>query len=215
MCAYPTSSRYFDLRGLGEIARVILAIAKVEYKDVRYPIDVTTFARPEFDKDSAAGVFDVNMCRLPILEVDGWEIGQSRAIERFLARRHGLMGSNDLEAAYIDCLSEHVRDIKQKYADARAGKKDEALAEAKANFLSNELPKWLEKLEKCLKGDGFAVGDKISLADINIHSLIADYFDDKEAALAACANCPKLLASTAKVQEAAGEWFETRPKTAF
>ena len=34
--------------------------------------------------------------------------GQSKTIERFVARRHGFMGDTELEAARIDMICEHV-----------------------------------------------------------------------------------------------------------
>ena len=38
--------------------------------------------------------------------------GQSKSIERYLARRVGLYGANELEAAQIDSFGEHLRDLK-------------------------------------------------------------------------------------------------------
>lgn len=49
---------------------------------------------------------------LPMLEVDGVQIGQSIAIARFLAKRFGLVGENDIEMAQadmiVDCLQDFV-----------------------------------------------------------------------------------------------------------
>jgi len=100
----------------------MLAIGNVQYEDFRYPIDTATFARPEFDADKTAGLFGVNMDRLPLLEVNGQQIGQSKSIEKYLAKSVGLFGSNDVEGALIDMITEHIRDIKQGYTDAKAGK---------------------------------------------------------------------------------------------
>eukprot|EP01034_Spumella_vulgaris_P001323 gene1323-1740_t len=112
--------KYFNFRGPAEVTRVLFAIAKVEFTDFRYPIDSTTFACPEFDAEKAAG--------------DGGAVtlGQSKTIERFVAKKLNLFGSNDNEGALIDMIAEHVRDIKQKYNDAKAGKKDAELEAAKA-----------------------------------------------------------------------------------
>ena len=110
---------------------------------MRYPMGVaasgfsidTTFAR-----DKAAGNFRCNMDKLPVLEdvepatdasgstvsdTDSSEapatsdsvraIGQSHAIARYIARLHGLMGCNELEAAHVDAVYECVRDIKGKW----------------------------------------------------------------------------------------------------
>lgn len=155
----------------------------------------------------------MNMDRLPIMEYNGVQFGQSKTIERFVARKLGFAGSNDAEEVLIDMLCEHVRDIKQKYNDAKAGKTGDAMNEAKASFVAKDLPEWLEKLEKCVQAGGFAVGDKISIADISIHQLIRDHFDDADAALRACSGCPKLTAIVENISTAAKEWFSSRPVT--
>ena len=73
---------YFNGRGVIENARILLAIAGVQYEDYRYPIDMATYSRPEFDDDKKKNLFDVNLGRIPILEVNGVQIGQSKPIER-------------------------------------------------------------------------------------------------------------------------------------
>jgi len=77
--------------------------------------------------------------------------------KRFIARESGLMGSNSIEAALIDMVTEHVRDIKQAYNDAKAGKTGEEQKAAKIEFITNpeKLPSWFAKLEKTLSGNGF------------------------------------------------------------
>ena len=46
---------------------------------------------------------NIFMKKIPVLEIDGgkYTIAQSKAIERFLARRFNMLGSNDIEAAII------------------------------------------------------------------------------------------------------------------
>ena len=189
---------------------------EVDYTDTRLPLDVSTFARPEFDKESLAGSFDINMGRVPVLYYNDAIIGQSKSIERFLAKKFGLNGSNEIEEAHIDMIGEHVSDIKQKYGDVRVGKSGEELAQAKAKFLTEDLPKWYQKLEKTLVlSQGFAVGSKISLADVLIHGLVKDYFDDKEKSEAAIQGLPKLIASANAVETVAKTWLETRPVTSM
>jgi len=207
---------YFNTRGLAEASRIMFALANVEYEDKRYPIDTTTFARPEFDADAKNNAFEVNMGRVPILTINGkTQIGQSRSIDRFVAKQFGFFGSNDIEGAHIDMIGEHTRDIAQKYFDARAGKKDAELATAKENFVHNELPQWLAKLEKTLHGDGFAVGNKLSLADIYIYRVVYELFDDKAGARKAAEPNPRIIAIADKVAVLAKDWIEKRPATLF
>ena len=48
--------------------------------------------------------------------MDGKKIGQSKAIERYLAADFGMMGSSSVEAAQVDMLGETIRDIKESWS---------------------------------------------------------------------------------------------------
>lgn len=117
---------YFDLRGIVEPSRLLLAVADVQYEDVRYPMRAAAsgFAPDKnFLRDKDEGKFIANMDSLPILQVLDQdcssnvvaEIGQSAAILRFLARQHGLCGQSPLTQAAVDAICEHVRDVKQRW----------------------------------------------------------------------------------------------------
>jgi glutathione S-transferase len=93
---------YFNARGVIEPTRIMLAIAKVPYEDFRFPVDFATFSKPEFDAAKASGAFAINMDRVPLLEINGVAISQSKSIDRYIARRYGFAGTTDLEAAQID-----------------------------------------------------------------------------------------------------------------
>jgi glutathione S-transferase len=161
-------------------------------------------------------MYAVSMGRVPVLTVDGtYEIGQSKSIERYVAKKFGFMGDTLEEEGKIDMISEHVRDLRQKYNDARAGKSGDEATAAKLAFLTHELPKWFTKLEKVVEGEKYSVGSKLSLADVTIQQFILDYVDNKAAMLDAVAHCPKLLSIASNVQSLARGWIESRPVTTF
>jgi glutathione S-transferase len=186
-------------------------LAGQKYEDCRYPID-TSFNKPEFDqiKDSLVE----NMERVPILETsDGFKLGQSTAIEKYLAKKFNFYGKTDEEAAKIDMICEHVRDIKQKYNDSKGVKTGEEATLAKADFIVNELPKWMKKLEKVVEGNTFSVGSQISLSDVLIQRFVQDYADDNAGFEKSIENCPKLKGIVAHIANAAKGWYESRPVT--
>lgn len=170
---------YFDGRGLAEVARQMLAVAGVEYTDKRYALtirdgDGPVFSRiekKEMEDDAAAGVFEANMGRLPMLKADGLEIGGSKAIYRYIARTYGLNGSNSTQAAQIDTICEIMSDISEAF-----GKQEDKGkwfgTSSKDGFKQGErqLQWYLEQLDKVVGKGGFAVGGAVSMADAVIYS---------------------------------------------
>jgi glutathione S-transferase len=214
---------YFDARGAAELARIVLVASKTEWDDVRFPIAMVDGkpAVPEFQAAKESGALKVNMDRAPLLELEGgFAIGQSRAIERFLARRHGLFGADELEGAMIDAVVEHTRDIKEAYSRAVPpfGPDSEEKAAKLATWYGETLPGWLARLERALpaaSGAHCAVGGALSLADLAIWQLLKDNFQDVAGAAAAAKGCPRLNAiadGVAALPQIAG-YVAGRPKT--
>lgn len=52
------------------------------------------------------------MGQMPILEVDGIRVHQSSAINRYIAKRVGLAGSNDWESLQIDIVADTFTDFR-------------------------------------------------------------------------------------------------------
>lgn len=170
---------YFDGRGLGEVARQMLAVAGVEYNDKRYPLSIaegdgpmmSRLSKPEMDADQAQGLFESNMGRLPILDVDGVKLGGSKAIYRYIANTYGLAGDSGLDAAQIDNICGMVGDISDAFG--KQEDKDKWFNTSSAiGFKQGErqLQWYLESLDKCVGSDGFAFGGKFSMADAVIYS---------------------------------------------
>ena len=207
---------YFDARGVAETTRYMLAVTKTPYEDFRYgltfgtPGDFSTIQRPEFDAAKAAGKLDANLGRLPLLEIDGQVIGQSKTIERFVAKRVGMMGATPVEEAQIDCICEHLRDCKDKYMKAKTN------PETKAAYFATEMPEFMAKVEKTVVGP-WLCGSKCTLADASAFVFVKEFFDDVESSTKAIAGCPKISAAVeafGKLPEVK-QWQETRPKTMF
>ena len=101
---------------------IINGINEAEYEDYRYPIN-EKWEKPEFDEDKKNGRLTQSLNKLPYLEVSEGNkvhcIPQSKAIERYLAKKYNMMGSTDLESAKIDAICEVIRDIKEAYQKVR------------------------------------------------------------------------------------------------
>ena len=127
--------------------------------------------RQEADAAKAEGKHDINMGRLPFLEVDGQQVPQSKSIERFVALRYGFLGDNDVEAAQIDSFCEHVRDIKDAYQKVR-GIQDEAEKKAgMEKWFGTDLPEWCGKLEKVWNTHASSTRTVLRTAGVRAHAL--------------------------------------------
>lgn len=218
--------RYFDGRGVAETARFLFVLAGEPYEDKRYsfsfgtPGDFSTIKREEFEADKAKGLLDIALGKVPILHVGpDFSLPQSKAIERYLAGRFGFLGETPEEAAWVDAVGEHVRDVNDAYrAKGLFFMKDaDKKAEIEEKWFGEELPAFLKKIEASLPGDeGFAVGNKVSLADVLIFKLLKDTYSGKDVS-AAYADCPKLSAIVAGLEKHEGlqKWLAERPETMF
>ncbi|KAI9003817.1 hypothetical protein DFJ74DRAFT_693807 [Hyaloraphidium curvatum] len=196
---------YFDVKGAAEPIRNLLRLARQPFDDVRFapagpdPASPAPGSKPHY---ASLGQLDANLARAPVLFVGGRSIGQSGAVARFVARKFNLMGSDEVEAAQCDAVWEHVKDIKADYRAAWAGKGD-GMPAAKAAWIAEKLPVWLGKVDRALDGtSGFAVGSKLSLADVILANFLFDHFDDVEGVLRAAEGAPRVLASAKKAREA-------------
>jgi len=218
----PMKLTYFNVRGLAETSRFLLALGGEEYEDFRYPLEVIDMSKhemkkDEFDKDKADGNLVTSLNKVPFLEVDGVTIPQSKSMERFLARRFNMMGSNNLETAQIDAICESVRDFKDMYQKVRFLPEEER-ANGMNEWFTKTLVERLTLLENQLVGEpGFSVGSSMSLSDVVLFTFIKEFFDNKEASMNATLTSPKIRAVVERVSnnEKVLSWIESRPKTDF
>lgn len=212
---------YFDGRGLGETIRILFAIGEQEYEDYR--------VKGTWPADKAKYAFG----KLPVLEVDGKQICQSRAIERFVAKTFDLYGANEIEQAEIDMYTEQMNDIRLPLframeADNVAKEVDPNHAETHVNKQKYFETKFVEDLaafesvvSKLGAKDGHFVGGKLSLADVQFYTLLEFALFSKattaEHVNATLAKNPTLEAIFKKVQShpKVAEWVAKRPASEF
>jgi hypothetical protein len=222
---------YWAGRGLMEVPRFCLAIAGKEYEDWRLQGD--------YDATKGMGhALDANLGRLPTIDCVDGTIGQSAAINFYIASECGLMGSSTFEAAKIIEFGEHLKELHMAFRKL-VPYGSEPKAEALANFFDSEVAtdyegpadqskssgrqlKWyLYRMEKLVGDDGFAVGGKLSLADVQLYNTFADKLGDLSEPFTSAARtdaaldkCPKIKACIASVanHENVKKWLEERTK---
>lgn len=216
------------LKGAAETCRVLFALGQEDYEDVRYKIDPANFKSDEFLAAKENGDLKMNLNRAPVLVTsDGQTIGQSKSIEKYLARRFGLMGESPEDEAIIDCISEHCRDVKdaarQKgFSKFTKNKTDEEKARDRADWFGKDLPDMLNKIEDAVKltsaAPGFAFGTSTSYADVVIWALLRDCFAaDQEDTTKASEKCTALneIADQVATNPGVSKWLSDRPESMF
>jgi glutathione S-transferase len=158
---------------------------------------------------------------MPFLEVDGKMMSQSIAMNRYLAKKFELAGTNDWDEAMADMIVDCTMDMIMPLFQIFHAKTDEDKATIKKQFLEEKVPPLLEKLEDILKqnksGDKYFVGEELTWADLNFFNAIeapSGWGVDMNVPLE---KCPKLKALKQRVADVENvkAWLEKRPEQAI
>ncbi|KAL6736811.1 hypothetical protein Aduo_007118 [Ancylostoma duodenale] len=199
---------YFPVRGAGECARQIFALAGQEFEDVRLTKEQFAPVKP-----------NMPFGQLPVLEVDGKQLAQSLAICRYLARQFGFAGKTPFDEAVVDSLADQYSDYRveiKSYFYTAVGMMQGDKDQLKKDVLLPARDKFLGFITKFLKKNpsGFLVGDSVTWVDLLISEHCAtmlgiapDFLD----------GYPEVKAHMEKVRAIPNlkKWIETRPSSSF
>lgn len=109
---------YWDIRGLAQVPRLILALAGVEFTDVKYSSD-ETWAQAKAAMNSA-------FPNCPALEHPAlpFTLTESKAIIQFLGRFYKLYGASPVEHALVDNLIFRAEDVRSSFTALVYGSKN-------------------------------------------------------------------------------------------
>jgi len=195
---------YFNFRGLGEVIRYLFAYTDTPYEDNRIEWD-------DWQKNLKK---TYEWGQMPVLEFDGQVLTQSCAIMRYLAKPHGLIAKDDLQAArcdqYVDCLWDFLRGDWRLYFTEPD---KEAKAKIKEEIIKTHLPTFLGKINTYVKKHGgrWLVGDQLTWGDLFYTNFLELFGDLMEVDV--LASFPELKAIRDGVIELPGikEWRQKRP----
>ncbi|KAL6754467.1 glutathione S-transferase [Haematococcus lacustris] len=149
---------YFDFPGKAELTRVLLNVGNVPFEDY-------TISREQWAELKPTMPYG----QIPVLEVDGKQLAQSSAIERYAARLAGLYPQDAWEAAKVDELACFMKEWWEPFASTFSIKDaDERLAARKA-VAQGPLQTKIAKLNTLLTEagqDGYLVGGRMTYADV-------------------------------------------------
>ncbi|XP_056326547.1 glutathione S-transferase, alpha tandem duplicate 1 [Danio aesculapii] len=172
---------YFNGRGKMESIRWLLAVAGVQFEEVFLT------EKEQFDKLLNDG--DLMFQQVPLVEIDGMKLVQSKAILNYIAGKYNLYGKDLKERAMIDIYTEGLIDLMEMimvspFTPAENKEKTFSNIEEKAKV------RFLPVFEKALANSNFLVGKQLSRADVHL----------LEATLMLQELFPSILAAFPKIQ---------------
>ncbi|NWH73688.1 GSTA2 transferase, partial [Piaya cayana] len=152
---------YTKGRGKMESIRWLLAAAGVEFEE--------EFIEKKEDLDKLCNGGFLLFQQVPMVEIDGMKMVQSRAIANYIAAKYNLCGKDLKERAWIDMYVEGTTDLMGMIMIIPlqpADKKDKHLA----LIIERATTRYFPVYEKALKdhGQDYLVGNKLSWADIHL-----------------------------------------------
>jgi len=156
----PVVLGYWGIRGLAQPIRLMLEYTGTEWEDKVYT------AQDAWLKDKP--VLGLDFPNLPYLFDGDVKLTQSRAILRYVARKHNLEGDTDEEKARVDLAGEEISDFRSAYTGLCYNPDFENL---KTGFLE-ALPTKLEAFSKFLGKGKWLAGDKLTFVDFLFYELL-------------------------------------------
>jgi glutathione S-transferase len=154
---------YFDAPvSRGEECRLALAVAGVDFEDVR----IQAADWPALKSTSVFG-------SMPIFEIEGHPpLAQSNAILTLIGRRHGLHPKDDFEAARHESLMGAVEDLRTAIGPTTRMQADEK-KKARIALAETRIPMWATHVERFLDDRGpFFAGDKLNVVDLKLYMIV-------------------------------------------
>ncbi|XP_062043200.1 glutathione S-transferase Yc-like [Lepus europaeus] len=156
---------YTDARGSMEPIRWLLAAAGEKFEEKF----ITSREDMQKIKNDESYMFQ----QVPMVEIDGMKLVQTRAILNYIADKHNLYGKDIKERALIDMYTEGIADLNQlvlQYPFLPPGEQEASLAQIKEKARN----RYFSAFEKVLKSHGqdYLVGNRLSKADIHLVELI-------------------------------------------
>ncbi|XP_019393069.1 PREDICTED: glutathione S-transferase-like [Crocodylus porosus] len=156
---------YFNGRGRMETIRWLLAVAGVEFEEYFFE------TREELIKLQQSGVLLFQ--QVPLVEIDGMNMVQTRAILNYIAAKHNLYGKHLKERALIDMYVEATMDLND-LVMCHPMQPPEGREKNLALIVDKATNRYFPAYEKVLKdhGQDYLVGNQFSRADVQVPETI-------------------------------------------
>ncbi|XP_046886013.1 glutathione S-transferase-like isoform X1 [Hypomesus transpacificus] len=176
---------YFNGRGKMESIRWLLAVSGVEFEEV-FLTSGEQYEKHISGESTSGQLFtdllnetftllssyvsadgDLMFGQVPMVEIDGMKLVQTKAILNYIAGKYNLYGKDLKERAMIDMYSEGLRDFMEMIMILCFTPPMELKTKLE-NIQAKATGRYLPVYEKALCGSQYLVGDQLSCADIHL-----------------------------------------------
>jgi len=158
---------YWDIRGLAQPIRLLLAYTETKYEDKYYVCGPA----PTFDKSCWFDIkssLGLDFPNLPYYIDGDVKITQSNAILRYIGRKHNLLGTNESERICVDMMENEIGDFRSTFVSLCYNPNFESRHEA----YRKALPERLAKFSKFLGENDWLAGENISIVDFILYEML-------------------------------------------
>ena len=159
---YQLKLTYFDIEGRGEPARLAMALGNIPFEDER-------IAMASWPAHKAKMTFEA----VPVLTVNGRQVSQSNAINRFVGKLANLYPEDALQALYCDEVMDAVDDVMEKFVATFFMEEAQKKA-TREELLKGPIKLYLTRLQErlALGGGEFFAGNALSMADLKVYAWV-------------------------------------------
>lgn len=131
-----------------------------------------------------------------------------------MARKFGLAGKNDLEAAEIEMYGDQVTDIQNEFCKIHSEKDEKRKKELQEKLMNETAPTNLKAFNERLgkTGSGYLAPSGLSWADLHLFNVL-EFFGPKRDELIANFKNVKELVDRISANPNVASWLAKRPKT--
>lgn len=202
---------YFDLRGRAEPTRLLFIVAGIQFEDERIGQEQWKAIKHKVPGNS-----------LPFLSIDGVVVSQSMTINRHLARIFGLDGESLSQKLKVDEIVEYLVAMKNKMVelpmmsdDPRTQARAEEILKSFKDLMMKACTFIEAQIQRNMKeGNGFAVGNRLTFADIMIFEAFENILATNINALDKCVGIVKCRSKVANMPRIK-DYLSKRKYTSF
>lgn len=154
---------YWDIRGLAQPIRLLLAYLNIDFEDVCFQ-DADSWFSKKFE-------MGLDFPNIPYYIDDEVKLTQTFAILRHLARKHNMDGKTEKELIDISLMEEMARDLAMGFARVAYNENCETL---KPDYIKTATVQ-LKQVAEFLKNRKYAAGDRLTYVDFWVYEVLVKF----------------------------------------